>query len=131
MARGSRITIEIEDVNGSFAKMIKAAPKEVRAFLSQAVSTTTVAVKQRMQVLVPVEEGDLKAAIDTKLPKGNRLMGQAGVFDPEQAEVALLNEYRPNTQPFMRPAALDEAEDFKQRAIRALKKAEAALAGTF
>ena len=124
---GRRITIEIEDVGGSFARLIKQAPKEARAFLSQSVATTTTAVMQRMQAHVPVDEGELKAAIEARLPKGVRLAGQAGVFEPEQAEVALLNEYRPNKQPFMRPAAHAESEDFKQRCIRALKKMEAAL----
>ena len=126
MARTEKISITIEDVNGSFARLIKQAPKEARSFLSQAVATTTVAVSQRMRARVPVDEGELKAAIDVRLPKGTRLAGEAGVFDGEQAGVALYNEYQPNVQPFMRPSAQDEAEDFKQRAIKALKKLESA-----
>ena len=126
MARVERITITIEDVNGSFARLLKQAPKEARSFLSQAVATTTTSVAMRMRARVPVDEGELKAAIDTKLPRGNGLSGHAGVFDPTQAEIALYNEYHPNEQPFMKPSAQDESEDFKQRAIKALKKLEAA-----
>lgn len=124
--RVERVSVVIEDVNGSFARLVKQAPKEARAFLSQAVATTTTAVAQRMRVLAPVDEGDMKAAIDTKLPKRNRLSGQAGVFDAEQAHIALYNEYRPNLQAFMRPAARDEANVFEALAKRALKKLESA-----
>jgi hypothetical protein len=126
VARTEKITIAIEDVNGSFARLLKQAPKEARSFLSQAVATTTTAVAQRMRAHVPVDEGDLKDAIDTRLPRGTRLVGEAGVWDQEQGEVAIYNEYQPNKQAFMRPAAQDESDAFKQRAIRALKKLEAA-----
>lgn len=127
MARVFRVTVRIEDVNGSFARLIKQAPKEARAFLSQAVATTTVAVNQRMKARVPVDEGQLKAALDVRLPKGNRLHGQAGVWDPEQAAIAQFNEWTPNKQPFMRPSAQDESAEFKARAEKALKRMEAAL----
>jgi hypothetical protein len=126
VARIEKISITIEDVNGSFARLLKQAPKEARSFLSQAVATTTTAVAQRMRAHVPVDEGELKAAIDTRLPRGTRLVGEAGVWDTAQGEVALYNEYQPNKQPFMRPAAQDESDAFKQRAIRALKKLESA-----
>ncbi len=126
MAKRS-VIIEIEDVGGSFARLIKQAPRECRAFLSQAVSSTTFAVSQRMQATVPVDSGSLKADLEARLPKRNGLHGQAGVWEPESASVALFNEYRPNMQPFMRPAAYAEAEEFKKRAMRALKSMEASL----
>lgn len=125
----TRITMTIEDVNGSFARLIKEAPKEARAFLSKEVSVTTFAVFQRMQARVrsiAYLTGDMHDALEARLPKGNRLHGQAGVWDPEQAQIAIYNEWAPNKQAFARPAAADEAEAFKQRSIRALKKLESA-----
>lgn len=124
--RVERVSVTIEDVNGSFARLVNEAPREARAFLSQAVATGTTAVAQRMRALAPEDEGDMKAAIETKLPKRNRLSGQAGVFDEEQAHVAMYNEYHPNRQAFMRPAAQDEANTFRDLAERALKKLETA-----
>lgn len=122
------VRVRIEDVNGSFARLIREAPKEARAYLSHAVATTTLAVKQRMTARVPVDEGELRDALDVSLPKRNSLRGLAGVLDDaDQAAVAQYNEWSPNKQPFMRPAAQDEANDFKERAVRALKSMESAL----
>jgi len=42
-------------------------------------------------------------------------------------DVALYNEYKPNAQPFMRPAAYDEGADFGTRLTRALKGLEGRL----
>jgi hypothetical protein len=128
MARTDRITIEFEDVNGSFARMIREAPKVAREYLSRAVTDTTLAVRDRMEKLVPVDEGDLYEAIDVRVPRKTGLMGRAGVFDnPELVSRALFNEYIPNKQPFMRPAAVDEANAFEARARKALQQMEAAL----
>jgi hypothetical protein len=112
--------------------LFREAPKEVRAYLSHAVSTTTVAIGQRMQATVPVDSGDLKRAIDWKLPRRNGLMGRVGVLDdPNQAAIALFNEYRPNRQAFMRPAMEAEAGAFASRCKRALEQVEAALSRGF
>lgn len=109
--------------------MIREAPKHVRVYLNHAVITTATSVAQRMRARVAVDEGELKGAIDTKLPKSKTsLHAQAGVFAPEEeVAVAMFNEYIPNKQPFMRAAAQDEASGFKDRAQRALKQAEDAL----
>jgi hypothetical protein len=123
-----KITVEIEDIGGSFAKMLRDAPKLCRAYLSRAVTDTTLAVRDRMEKGVPVDEGDLYEAIDVQVPKKTGLMGRAGVFNnPELVSRALFNEYIPNKQPFMRPAALDESSAFEKRARRALAQLEAAL----
>lgn len=121
-----KVTVYLEDVNGSFARLVRQAPTVARAYLSQAVASTTVSVKQRMSATVPVDEGDLKAAVDSKVPKRNALVGYAGVFIPEQAEVAMFNEYAPNKQKFMQPSAEAESNAFKKRCEDALKKLETA-----
>lgn len=124
---GRNIPVTIEDVNGSFARFIKQAPKAVRIELSDVVAKTTFAVWQRMKALAQVgpDAPHMRDALEAKLPQRNGLSGRAGVFDnDEQAHVALYNEYRPNRQPFMRPAALDEEPGFRARATRALQQVE-------
>lgn len=130
MARS--IGVELVDVNGSWARFLKAAPKDVRSALSDAVAKTTFAVAQRMKAMAAVgpEAPHMRDAIEAQLPKRNGLSGKAGIFDNDtEAHVALYNEYRPNAQPFMRPAARDEDSDFKVRATKALQQAERSLSG--
>ncbi len=127
-----KVTVELIDVDGSFARFLKAAPKEMRAALSEAVGKTTFALAQRMKAQAPIgpDAPHMREAIEAQMPKRNSLMGRAGVFDNDtEAHVALYNEYRPNVQPFMRPAARDEDSDFKVRATKALQQAERALSG--
>jgi hypothetical protein len=50
-----------------------------------------------------------------------------GIFDPEQAEVALFNEYSPNHQPFMRAAAQASIGDFEAAVTDGIVEAEAEL----
>ena len=125
MARTPKITVELVDVNGSFARLIREAPKKARQFLSTAVFQTTAAVHRGMEAAVPVDQGDLRNALEFT---HRGLHGKAGVLnDPEQAAVAQFNEYAPNKQPFMRPAAEQESNAFKSRAERALAQMERAL----
>ena len=129
MARTVRFDIEIEDVKGSFKRMCEVAPKKAREFLSRAVLLTTAGVLTRMETAVPVDQGDLKTAL-TMTHKG--LHGRAGVLDdPDQAEVAVFNEYAPNRQPFMKPSAEAESNDFKKRAEYALEQMERYLSQGF
>lgn len=121
MAR-TKIVVEVEDVRGSCARLVKQAPKKVRQFLSTAVFLSTAGVLHNMEAIVPVDEGDLKNALEFT---HRGLHGRAGVLnDPEQAEIAQFNEYSPNRQKFMKPAAEQESEPFRQRAIRALEQME-------
>lgn len=129
---GAQIIVEIEDVNGSFARLINEAPKKVRQFLSTAVFLTAGAVRRTMDANAPVgPDGEgltpfahLKADIEHRGRSGG-LMAQVGIFDdPDQAAVALFNEYSPNRQPFMRPAAEAEARGFAVRATEALQQVE-------
>ena len=122
MARTPKITVELEDVNGSFARMVREAPKKARQFLSTAVFETTAGVLRGMEARVAADEGDLKNAL---VFTHRGLHGKAGVLnDPEQAAIAQFNEYAPNKQPFMKPAAEQESDAFKQRATRALEQME-------
>ena len=52
-------------------------------------------------------------------------MAEVGIFDdPDDVSVAIFNEYSPNKQPFMRPAAESEASAFLARATAAVQKIE-------
>jgi hypothetical protein len=51
-----------------------------------------------------------------------------GIFDPEQASVALFNEYSPNHQPFMRPALQASSGDLINAVTEAMADAENELA---
>lgn len=124
-----KFTIEVVDVNDSFARLIREAPLKARQFLSTAVRDTTAGVLRNMVARAPEENEDDSDNMKNYLEMTHQgLFGQAGVLNnPEQAEVALFNEYAPNRQPFMKPAAEMESEAFKSRAIRALEQMERAL----
>jgi len=129
---------EIEDVGGSFARFVKNAPKDVRSALNDAVKKTCFAMEGRMSVLAPKgpDSPHIKDAVTHKV---RGLTGQVGFIDATQqagadndatlADVALFNEYSPNKQPFMRPAAEAESSDFVRRATHALTQAERNLSG--
>ena len=127
MARITRYTVRIEDVGGSFARFVKQAPKEARELCKAAVRTTTFAVLQRMKATAPVgpEAPHMKAALDLKI---SGLRGRAGILtstgEGDDAHVALYNEYLPNKQAFMRPAAMAEKPDFTRRMKEALGQLE-------
>lgn len=124
--------IYIEDVNGSFAAFIRNAPKEVKANLQHAVRITAFAVGQRMKANAPVGPDAPHIKDDIEVQNGRGLSSKVGYFggngdDSDQLHIALYNEFKPNAQPFMRPAADDEASEFRQLAEVALKNAERSL----
>jgi hypothetical protein len=125
MARPLRVESALEDVNGSFARFIDQAPKVARKYLATAVFLTTGRVYNRMEANAPVLDGDLKVALqfDTK-----GLSGRAGILKGEgendMAHIALYNEFRPNEQAFMRPAAKAEQGGFVAAVTRALEQCE-------
>jgi hypothetical protein len=132
-----RVDIEVEDVNGSFARLIREAPKKARYFLSTAVFQTAAAVEREMDARVafgPDGEGrtpneHIKLDIEHRGRHGG-LHAQVGVFDDlDQMFVAIYNEYAPNEQSFMKPSAEAEAGPFLDRAKRALAQCERALTG--
>ena len=124
-ARGGRRTTELVDVDGSFAKFLTQAPKDVRMHLSHAVKVTTFSVYQRMRTTVrqiAYLTGEMYEALEQRPPKTTGLTGRAGLWDSTQAEIGLYNEYTPNKQPFMRPSVDEEQKFFVRRAISAVNQ---------
>ena len=139
MARALKVTVELEDVNGSMARLIRETPKAVRRFLSTAVFLTAGGVRREMEAgynLGPAGEGrtpdqHLKLDVEHRGKTGS-LHARVGIFDDEdQVAVALYNEYNPNRQAVQRKAAQAESEPFKQRALRALAQCERYLSQGF
>ena len=54
--------------------------------------------------------------------------GVVGIFDPEEADVALFNEYSPNHQPFMRQAGQSNISTLEQNVTLGMQEAESELA---
>jgi hypothetical protein len=127
MARAFRLVTRLEDVNGSFARMIANAPKETRALLAAAVQSTTFALGQRMKATAPVGP-DAPHMKDEIAISVRGLNGRAGILkasgEGDAAHIALYNEYVPNQQPFMKPAARAEERDFVRRAQEAIGQLE-------
>jgi hypothetical protein len=123
-----RVNVYIDDVGGSFARFIKNAPKEAKEQLAHAVRVSAVGVAQRMRANVAVgpDAPHLKDDVDvTQRGMSARIGFFGGGSDAsDQPHIALYNEFTPNTQPFMRPAAEDESSEFRSRAIKALRAAE-------
>lgn len=127
-----KIGLEIEDVNGSFARLMDEAPKVARRFLSTAVFSTAAAIQRHMEELAPLGPDDegltpgehIKFDIEHRGRNG-ALSAQVGIFDDEnQVKVAVFNEYAPNRHAFMRPSAEAEAGPFIERAKLALQQCE-------
>lgn len=133
-----KITTEIIDVGGRYAKLFVNAPKVVRRELGQAVAKATERVADEMFDRAPARSDDpphVKDAIDY-VSRG--LNGRAGILDggasagkgdATMGEVALYNEFEPNEQPFARPGADAAAQPFADLATKALERAERSLAG--
>lgn len=126
----------VEDVGGSFAQFLKRAPRETRAALHDAVEHTAFALQQRMKALAPVgpDAPHIRDAI-TYQRRGQRAdIGLLNATEPAApgstaslADVGLYNEYNPNRQPFLRPAAEREDRDFVQRVRDAMRRVEQTL----
>jgi hypothetical protein len=134
----ARTVLQIEDVGGSFARLLKQAPKVMRQCVYDALDRTAFALSRRMEASAPVGP-DAPHIKDHVTWKRRGLTAQAGFIDATQqagpnndatiAEVAMFNEYLPNKQPFMRPAAESEASDFVKRMKAAIGQAERDLSG--
>lgn len=130
--------LTVEDVGGSFARFLKNAPKEMRKCMAGAVQATAFALAQRMKAKAPVGP-DAPHIRDFVTSKSRGLYGRAGFIDATEqagpnnpasiADVALYNEYRPNAQPFMKPAAEQESADFVKRMKVAMGLVERNLSG--
>lgn len=131
--------IEIDDVGGAFERFLRTASKEAKKRLEVPVLLTAGHLQDRMESLAP-EGPDAPHIKNTVTYKQRGLRAEVGYlaedFGAEQAaegskatiaEVALYNEYRPNAQPFMLPAAQAESRDFVRRIREALVSMERAL----
>jgi hypothetical protein len=136
-----KVTIHLEDVGGSFKRFLAAAPREARAYIHDAVEKTAFSLQQRMKALAPMGEDapHIRDVISYKR-RGQRaeigLLEDAGGGDQAapgstatNAEVGLYNEYNPNNQAFLRPAAEAENQDFTRRISDAMKQVERSLSG--
>jgi HK97 gp10 family phage protein len=122
----SRYGSVLEDVNGSFARFIENAPKEVRMMAGAAVKTSTFALLQRMKASAPVgpDAPHIKDDLDMSV---RGMSGRAGILkasgEGDSAHIALYQEYgtrRHDDQRFMRPAAMAEKSDHLRRMTEAL-----------
>lgn len=138
-----RIHAELIDVGGTFARMTREAPRELRRRMSQVVLRTANNLASRMARNAP-RGPDSPHIADTVTFSHRGLTAKVGYlaedFGGEQAaegssatiaEVALYNEYRPNNQPFMRVSAEQESGDLVTRTEEAVAAMERALAGGF
>lgn len=128
----------IEDVGGSFRRFLDSEKTIARAYLYDAVEKTAFALSLRMSAEAPVgtDEPHIR---DNVTYKRRGMTAQVGFIDATQAagpdnpaslaDVALYNEYHPNVQPFMRPAAEAEAKDFIRRVEDAIRRVERDLSG--
>jgi hypothetical protein len=87
---------------------------------------------QRMKALAPRSDPQFAPHIQDEIEVKTRgLTARVGLLDPGptgiEADVALFNEYAPNKQPFMRPAAEAEASEFQRHITRAIQKMEGKL----
>jgi hypothetical protein len=112
------MAIRVIDVNGSFARFLKNAPIEMRKQAIRGAQKSRESIARRMFELAPVgpDAPHMRDAIEVR---GT----QVGIFDPEQAAVALYNEYSPNHQPFMGISVRDEEHGFKANVTKGLQDA--------
>jgi hypothetical protein len=103
-------------------RFVKRAEPEMRSQCISAAQKSRQNVARRMYELAPVGP-DAPHMRDFIEIRGTRV----GIFDEEQAHVALYNEYRPNVQPFATPAVREEESRFVQDQVRACRSVERAL----
>jgi hypothetical protein len=122
------VHIELVDVDGSFKRFITNAPKKMQAAAASVVTHAGQEVLDRMRSLAPVLTGDMRGALS--MDADGKSSVRVGVLtNPEQAAVALYNEYTPNQQPFMRPALEAESTAYVSQMKRVLAQAAAKLEG--
>jgi hypothetical protein len=125
--------MELIDVGGSFKKFLRTAAPTIRKNAEQAIDKTGQSLVQRMRSMAPVGP-DAPHIRDAITYRRRGTLVEVGLLDAGQpagpgsnatmADVALYNEYNPNQQPFMRPAAEQEDRAFVNRVTDAVKQAE-------
>lgn len=126
-----RIDVVLVDVNGSCKRLFEEAPKKLKQFLGTAVFLTSSGVKRDMEAGAQLGPGGEGLTPDTHIKFEIEWMGnpkalsqRVGVFTPGDADVALYNEYSPDHQPFMVPAAKNNSALLLKEATIALQKVE-------
>jgi hypothetical protein len=135
---GEKVSITLEDVGGAFRRFQQEAPKVFRQVIYDALDRSAFAVAQRMRAEAPVGP-DAPHIRDFVSWKRRGYVAQIGFIEVTELAapgsdstipgVALFNEYSPNRQPFMRPAAEAELSDFQKRMRAAMEQAERDLSG--
>jgi hypothetical protein len=131
-----KIRVDVVDVNGSFARFSSRAPKAMRAELKKLVTRIANRVSDEMYDKAPPRSEvppHVRDAIDVKQVG---LTARVGILDGEgdsgtdatMGEVALFNEYSPNRQPFVRPAAVASERPAAEYASKTLAAVERELA---
>lgn len=137
---GGNGPVQFYDETGAFDNFIRGrGVKEARARIAVAVLATAASLARRMGQGAPVGP-DAPHIANTVTFKQRGLTAKVGYIaedfgaepagehsDATIAEVALFNEYRPNNQPFMRPAAEREQSEYIHRVQQALVSMERAL----
>ncbi len=104
-------------ITDTLTPFLKAAPGVIGGAAKRGAQQTGPKVLARMEANAPRFTGQMAAAI--------RANGSwIGIVDPEQAAVALYNEYSPNHQPFMRPAAQASVPDLIESVTNSVQAAE-------
>jgi hypothetical protein len=127
-----KITVDLVDLNGSFRRFYTQAPKVVRAALKGVVTKGADRLSDEMYDRAPPRSEappHVRDAIDVKQVG---LSAKVGILNGEEAsgtdatmgEVALFNEYAPNRQPYMLPAANATTRPLEDMARKALAKVE-------
>lgn len=133
----AKVTVTIEDVGGTFKRFVTEAPKLCRKLLGTAVFLTSRRVLTAMEIGAPLgpdgqgatPDDHIKYDLEENWASSHPLSARVGILkSPEQAAVALYNEYAPNKQPFMKIALLSQESSFHREAMAALKSIEAQFA---
>jgi hypothetical protein len=128
MAKTTRYTSVLEDVNGSFERFVRESPKIARQLCGAAVKTSAFALLQRMKATAPVgpDAPHMRDALDMKASGMSARVGilKGDGHHSDMAHIALYNEYMPNEQAFMRPAAQAEQSNHVRRMKEAIGQIE-------
>lgn len=117
------MSMALDDVGGSFAKFVKNAHKTLVKHVEPRVDKSARLMVEKMRAAAPVGP-DAPHMRDAITYQRIGKMAEIGIFDPEQAQVALYNEYTPNRQPFMRAAAEQSDGEFVRQVTDGIAQME-------
>ena len=114
------MTMSLEGFEQTRQAFVK-APALFKVHASSVVAVTTFAIAQRARALVPVGEGNLKAAIEGSKPTAGGLIGKVGTStkDVYYWRFVEFGTKHMTARPFFRPAAELESRLYVER-LRAI-----------